>query len=66
MSEKYKKHNPEGMCFLTMTIMHLIDLFTRPELSDVIVAAIKHCQKRKRASCLFIRYYVKSCLFNNI
>jgi putative transposase len=47
MSEKYKMHNPEGMYFLTMTIVHWIDLFTRSELSDVIVASIKHCQKEK-------------------
>lgn len=47
MSEKYKIHNPEGMYFLTMTIVHWIDLFTRAELSDVIVASIKHCQKEK-------------------
>ena len=47
MSEKYKIHNPEGMYFLTMTIVHWIDLFTRPELSDVLVESIKHCQKEK-------------------
>ena len=47
MSEKYKMHNPEGMYFLTMTIVHWIDIFTRRELSDVIVASIKHCQKEK-------------------
>ena len=47
MSEKYKMHNPEGMYFLTMTIVHWIDLFTRPELSDVLVESIKHCQKEK-------------------
>ena len=40
-------HNREGMYFLTMTIVDWVDLFTRPELSDVIVASIKHCQKEK-------------------
>ena len=65
MSEKYKMHNPEGRYFLTMTIVHWIDLFTRRELSDVIVASIKHCQK-KRAGGLFMVYYVKSCAFDYI
>ena len=41
-------HNREGIYFLTMTIVHWIDLFTRPELNDVIVASIKRIARKKK------------------
>ena len=39
--------NPEGMYFLTMTIVHWIDVFTRRELCEVMVKSIQYCQKEK-------------------
>ncbi|MFY0602260.1 MAG: transposase [Cyclobacteriaceae bacterium] len=47
MSEKYKFHDPEGLYFVTCTIVHWIDLFTRKELKHVIVESLKYCQDAK-------------------
>jgi len=47
MSEKYKFHDPEGMYFVTMTVVHWIDLFTRPDYKHIIVESLEHCQSNK-------------------
>ena len=47
MSEKYKFNDPEGNYFVTLSIVHWIDLFTRKELKWIIVDSIKHCQENK-------------------
>ena len=47
MSEKYKFRDPDGLYFVTMTIVGWIDLFTRPELKNVILDSLRHCQKEK-------------------
>ena len=47
VSEKYKMANPEGIYFLTMTVVHWIDLFTRQELRDVFVQSLQYCQLKK-------------------
>ena len=47
MSEKYKFNNPEGVYFITPTIVHWIDLFTRREYCDIITDSLEHCQKHK-------------------
>ena len=47
MSEKYKFQDPKGMYFITNTIVHWIDLFTRKELRHIVLDSLKHCQKEK-------------------
>lgn len=47
MSEKYKFNDPEGIYFITCTVVHWIDLFTRPELKHVIVDSLRFCQTNK-------------------
>ncbi len=47
MSEKYKFRNPEGCYFVTCTIVHWIDLFTRKELKHVVIDSLKYCQENK-------------------
>ena len=47
MSEKYKFNDPEGIYFVTLSIVHWIDLFTRKELKYIIIDSLKHCQKQK-------------------
>ncbi|MEQ8478817.1 transposase [Fulvivirga sp.] len=47
MSEKYKFHNPEGLYFVTSTIVYWIDLFSRNEFKHIIVESLKYCQKEK-------------------
>jgi REP element-mobilizing transposase RayT len=47
MSEKYKFGDPDGIYFITTSIVGWIDVFTRPELKHVILDSLKHCQKEK-------------------
>ncbi|UII20382.1 hypothetical protein [Fulvivirga ligni] len=47
MSEKYKFDDPEGMYFVTLSIVHWIDLFTRKEFKHLIIDSLKYCQHSK-------------------
>lgn len=47
MSEKYKFHDPDGIYFITLTIVDWIDLFTRPDYKYMIVDSLTYCQKEK-------------------
>ncbi|MDN5216021.1 transposase [Fulvivirgaceae bacterium BMA12] len=47
MSEKYKFHDPEGIYFVTTTVVHWIDLFSRPEYKHVLINSLKYCQEKK-------------------
>jgi REP element-mobilizing transposase RayT len=47
MSEKYKFNDPNGIYFVTTTVVGWIDLFTRSELKHVIIDSLQYCQKQK-------------------
>jgi len=47
MSEKYKFHDQHGIHFVTTTVVHWIDLFTRKELRHVVLDSLRYCQKEK-------------------
>lgn len=47
MGFKYKADNPEGIYFITTSIVQWIDLFTRKELQDVVIESLKYCQYHK-------------------
>ena len=47
MSEKYKFHNPEGIYFVTSTVVNWIDLFTRKEFRYILIDSLKYCKKEK-------------------
>jgi len=47
MSEKYKFDDPEGIYFVTSTIVHWIDLFTRKQLKEIIINSLSYCQQEK-------------------
>ena len=55
MSEKYKVRNPEGIYFVTTTIVNWIDLLTRPVYKHILVDTFKYSQKHKH---LVIHGYV--------
>ncbi|GAB3203815.1 REP element-mobilizing transposase RayT [Pontibacter aydingkolensis] len=46
MSEKYKIY-PDGTFFITLTIVGWIDVFTRREYTDEVVANLNYCSKQK-------------------
>ena len=47
MSEKYKFDDPEGIYFVTSTIVHWIDLFTRKQLKELIINSLSYYQQEK-------------------
>ncbi|MBN1415131.1 MAG: transposase [Bacteroidales bacterium] len=47
MSEKYKVLNPEGIYFVTFTVIDWIDLFTRPAYKQIISDSLKYCVQNK-------------------
>ena len=47
MSEKYKFGDPEGMYFVTSTIVGWVDVFNRPELKHIVIDSLRYCQKEK-------------------
>ncbi len=47
MSEKYKFNDLDGIYFVTLTVIHWIDLFTRKELKYLIVENLVHCQNNR-------------------
>jgi len=47
MSEKYKFYDPEGIYFVSPTVIHWIDLFTKKEFKHIIIESLAHCQKEK-------------------
>lgn len=47
MSEQYKFSNPDGLYFLTMTIVDWIDLFSRANYKEEMINSLRYCQKEK-------------------
>ncbi|MEO1258903.1 MAG: transposase [Bacteroidota bacterium] len=47
MSRILKINNPEGLYFVTFTIVHWIDLFTRVEYLDILIDSFNYCQANK-------------------
>lgn len=47
MSEKYKFYDPEGIYFVTLTVVYWIDLFTRREFKHLLLDSLRHCQQHK-------------------
>jgi REP element-mobilizing transposase RayT len=47
MSEKYKFDDPDGMYFVTSTVVGWVDLFTRPQLKRIVVDSLRFCQVNK-------------------
>ena len=47
MAFKYAVKNNNDIYFITTTIVHWIDLFTRNEYSEIIVDSLNYCNKSK-------------------
>lgn len=47
MSEKYKFNNPEGIYFVTSTVVFWIDLFTRKEYKHIILKCLMYYQNKR-------------------
>ena len=47
MSDKYKIKENEKACFVTLTVVDWVDVFTRKDLKLKIVESLVYCQKHK-------------------
>ncbi|MDZ4715989.1 MAG: transposase [Cytophagales bacterium] len=47
MSEKYKFNDPNGIYFVTSTVVGWVDLFTRVELKQTVIESLRFCQREK-------------------
>ncbi len=47
MSRLLKINNPDGLYFVTFTVIHWIDLFTRTDYLDILIDSFKYCQQHK-------------------
>jgi len=47
MSQKFKAKNPDGLYFITTTIVDWVDLFTRPTYKQIIVDSLNYCITHK-------------------
>ncbi len=45
MSRALKIKDPEGLYFVTFTVVHWIDLFIRMPYKDMLIDSLKHCQQ---------------------
>jgi len=47
MSDQYQARNPEGIYFLTFTIVDWVDIFTRSSYKEIILDSLRYCQSNK-------------------
>ena len=47
MSTKYKLANPEGIYFITLTVVEWADVFTRRDYCELVCESINYCQRKK-------------------
>jgi len=47
MSTKYRCNNTAGLYFVTMTVKHWIDIFTRRDYKNIVVDSLNYCCKEK-------------------
>ncbi|WP_262890232.1 hypothetical protein [Pontibacter cellulosilyticus] len=44
MSTKYKLANPDGIFFITLTVVEWADVFTRRDYCELVCESIIYCQ----------------------
>ena len=47
MSDSYKIKDPDGVYFITVTVIGWVDLFTRKEYRDILLGSLRYCQNKK-------------------
>lgn len=47
MSRNYKFHNPEGVYFVSFTVVEWVDAFPRNEYKNILVDSLAFCQQEK-------------------
>ena len=47
MSRKYKFYDPEGLYFITFSVVKWVDVFTRDKYREILLDSFRYCQKEK-------------------
>ena len=47
MSERYKFYDPDGLYFVTLTIVNWVPIFYKERILNIILESLKFCQKYK-------------------
>ncbi|MDR6242098.1 REP-associated tyrosine transposase [Aureibacter tunicatorum] len=47
MSRKYKVRDQSKLYFITFTVVHWVDVFTRAEYKDIFISSLQYCQVNK-------------------
>lgn len=47
MSRAYKMRDPEGIYFVTFTVVGWVDVYSRSIYSELIIKNLKYCQQQK-------------------
>ena len=47
MSRNYKFHNPEGLYFISFSVVGWLDVFTRNEYKDLFLESLRFGQKKR-------------------
>lgn len=63
-SSQYFVHNPEGVYYLTMTVVDWVDVFTRPSYQHIIVDSLRYCQQHKVSG--FVSQRLTLCLTTSL
>ena len=70
MSDKYKFGDLEGVYFTTTTTVGWVDIFTRPELKQIVINSLRYCQREKglliHGWCLMPSHLHMICSTTNI
>ena len=64
MSRKYKFREKEGAYFISFATVFWIDIFTRIEYFDIVIASLDYCRKNKSMEIFRILYNAKPYPFN--
>ncbi|MET3540641.1 REP element-mobilizing transposase RayT [Pontibacter aydingkolensis] len=66
MSTKNKFSDPEGIYFITLTVVEWADVFTRRDYCELICESINYCQQKKELSlyawCIMTNHVHMICL----
>jgi len=47
MGHKYAIYNQQAIHFITFAVVQWVDVLSRPEVKDIVIDSLRHCQKEK-------------------
>ena len=47
MDNGYKIRDPQGIYFITITVVEWVDVFTRKEYVEIVLESLRYCKTKK-------------------